>query len=123
MQRTFWSVNLDQDYRAEDADGRRVTTEAEANCTSSLLSNGKHAPILDLDVKHEYVPSSTPGHAHLYLDVELTWRQYRRLLKSLGRAGILEPGYVRSALRRGHNEARLPHVKKKTSVEIQPAAF
>jgi hypothetical protein len=110
--RTFWSVDLDRDYRIPDGDGRRTSTETEANCISSLLTNGKHAPLLDHDCKHEYVPSSTPGHGNLYLDVELTWRQYRRLLKALRRAGVLEKGYVGAALKRKHNELRLPHVKK-----------
>lgn len=112
LRRTFWSVNLDEDYRTGDGDGRRVTTEAEANCVSSLLEDGRSAPLLDLDCIHEYRASTTPGHGHLLIDVPMTWWQYRRLLKMLGRLGILEPGYVRAALRRGHNEARLPRVQK-----------
>lgn len=123
MQRTYWAVNLDEDYIPADGDGRRVTSHVEANCVSSLLEDGNHAPILDLDISHEYVPSSTPGHAHLYLNVSMSWRKYRRLLKALRRAGILEDGYVKSALRRGHNEARLPHIRKKpvAATPIPPA--
>jgi hypothetical protein len=112
LRRTFWSVNLDDDYRKGDADGRRVAVEEQANCVSSLLEDGRSAPLLDLDVPHTYRASSTPGHAHLLIDVPMSWRQYRRLLKALARAGILERSYVRSALRRRHNEARLPSVPK-----------
>lgn len=118
MRRTFWSVNLDdEEYRKEDGDGRKVTVESEANCVSSLLVNGRSAPVLDLDCVHEYRASPTPGHGHLLIDVEMSWRQYRKLLKMLGKLGILEPGYVRAALARKHNEVRLPGIPKKKPKE------
>lgn len=118
LRRTFWHVDMDADYR--DRDERRVVSAEEANCVSSLLEDGRHAPVLDLDVPHEYRASSTPGHGHLLIDVSLSWREYRRLLKALGRAGILEPGYVSSALKRRHNEARLPHVTRARPREVTP---
>jgi hypothetical protein len=58
------------------------------------------------------VPSSTPGHFHLFIERGLTWHQYRRLLKALGRAGILEPDYVRASLQRRYSAVRVPWVKK-----------
>lgn len=121
MRRTFWSVNLEgEEYRKEDGDGRKVAIEGEANCVSSLLEDGRSAPLLDLDCVHEYRASPTPGHGHLLIDVPMTWRQYRRLLKMLGRLGILEPGYVRAALKRKHNEVRLPGVEKKAKRDPRP---
>jgi len=87
---------------------RRVADEQDANVSTSLLTNGLHAPVLDIDFGALLIPSSTAGHFHLYLDRAITWRKYRRLLKALGRAGILEPGYVKASLRRGHSAVRRP---------------
>lgn len=112
LKRTLWSVALDSPYRSQDGDGRRVVEESEANCVSSLLEDGMHAPLLDLDCPHVYRETETPGHGHLIIDVPMSWRRYKRLLKALRDAGILEHGYVEAALRRRHNELRLPGFKK-----------
>lgn len=37
---------------------------AEANVASSLLTHGKHAPAIDIDLPVHVVQSSTPGHSH-----------------------------------------------------------
>lgn len=84
----------------------------EANIVTSLLTNGQHAPVLDLDVPHVLVPSSTPGHSHLYLDVAMSWEEYQNLLKALRDVGIIEEGYYQGALARGHSDVRLPWIKK-----------
>lgn len=81
--------------------------------TSDTRAGGLHRPILDLDFPAALIPSTTPGHFHLYLDKEMTWDSYERLLKSLGRAGILESGYVSASIARAYTSVRLPWVKKK----------
>lgn len=93
----------------------RAVSPDEANIVTSLLPNGQHAPVLDLDIPHTLVPSSTPGHSHLYLDVALPWQEYTTLLKALMVAGIIQEGFYLGALARGHSDARLPWVKKETS--------
>lgn len=85
-----------------------------ANVVSSLLTNGMHAPAIDLDVPVILLPSSTPGHFHLYIDHELDWADYQRLLGVLHDVGLVEDGFWRSALRRGTTLLRLPHVSKPT---------
>ncbi len=46
----------------------RQPSDVDANVVSShLVGSHKHAPILDLDFPHVYVPSTTDGHAHLTL--------------------------------------------------------
>lgn len=67
---------------------------------------------LRLRQPYSLVPSSTSGHGHLYLDTPLTWRRTKRLLKALGRAGVLEAGFVRVSIRRRATHARLPWVTK-----------
>lgn len=89
-----------------------VGLEHGANVVSSLLTNGKHAPAIDVDVKARLVPSSTPGHSHLYIDHEMPWDDYLLLLRVLTQVGVVQKGFYDSAVRRGTTLLRLPHVKK-----------
>ena len=93
---------------------RTPVPAVRAQLVTSLMRHekGRHAPVLDLDVPHELVPSSTPGHAHLYLDVPMSWWRYKRLLKALARAGVIEKGFVKASIARGHTDVRVPWLKK-----------
>lgn len=105
------TVETDNDY-----DGSHDTTEdiAEAHViTSNHLETGKHRPILDIDFPARLIPSSTPGHFHLYLDKEMEWDAYERLLRALGRAGIIEPGYASASIERQYTSVRLPWIRKR----------
>lgn len=88
------------------------TSRAKANLVSSKLANGLHVPTLDLDVPHHFEPSSTPGHSHLYIDVPMSWRKYKRLLRALCRAGIIEKGFCKFSILRGASFVRKPGVSK-----------
>jgi hypothetical protein len=91
-----------------------LSSGVKANLVSSRLVTGKHAPALDLDIPHEYVPSSTPGHGHLYINVELPWWKYRVLLWALKLCGIIEKGFYNSSVKRKQSMLRLPGTKKGT---------
>jgi hypothetical protein len=92
----------------------------QANVISSIcfgdpkseLDDVYHYPLLDLDVKHELVPSSTPGHSHLYIKTRLGDAQYRKLLVALNEAGIIQKGILNQFDRYGATMLRLPHIKK-----------
>lgn len=71
-----------------------------------------HAPVLDLDFPAYLVPSSTPGHSHLYLERPMSEDQYFALLTALGEAGILEKGYVNACIARGFSVVRTPWTTK-----------
>lgn len=71
-----------------------------------------HKPLLDIDFPAKLVPSSTPGHFHLFLDKKLTWENYKKLLSVLAEVGIIEPGYYGASLKRGSTDVRLPWIKK-----------
>lgn len=71
-----------------------------------------HRPVLDLDFEAELVPSSTPGHYHLYLDRLLTKANYMKLLVALADAGIIQQGFADASIERGASSARLPWIKK-----------
>lgn len=60
-----------------------------------------------------WVPTSTEGHGHLYIDVLLTWDDYQQLLEAFGNVGLLEEGYVGASIRRRATHLRLPWVRKR----------
>jgi hypothetical protein len=49
---------------------------------------------LELGVPVQILPSSTPGHHHVYIDAEMKWRPYRALCKAMVRVGLLESAFV-----------------------------
>ena len=89
--------------------------EEEATLVASTTQRNTHAPAIDLDVPAFLVPSSTPGHSHLYIDVEMSWWKYRVLLWVLKFTGIIEPGYYRASIHRKASFLRRPGVMKEAS--------
>lgn len=115
--RTLWHVHYkekregDSDYDRDREERVRVEESEQANLISSLCPSGFHAPCLDLDFPVRLKPSRTPGHWHLYLEREVPWRDYRRLLKALLRCGLLEPGYYGASMARKQTFVRAPWAK------------
>lgn len=105
------------------ADGRThdvVADIASANVITSEVAATRDFPphmqahrlVIDLDVPAVLVPSSTPGHSHLYIDAPMNWAQYRKVLRALSEAGIVESGYVGASEARGYTAVRLPWIRK-----------
>lgn len=105
-----------------DPDIIAVDTVESANAFSSLIATGgnagEHTIAIDLDVPAVLVPSSTPGHSHLYIDSPMSWDAYLAILKALGAAGVIEDGYVAASERRGFTTLRLPWIKKETDADL-----
>lgn len=78
-----------------------------------------HRPVLDIDLPVKVVPSSTPGHSHVFIDAPMTWATYSRLLEALADAGLVERGYVSASQARGYTSVRLPHVKRDVPREAE----
>ena len=110
--RTMHLAVMTQSYTWNEYEELAFCHPTTATLATSLLPDGRHAPVLDLDIPHRLVSSSTPGHSHLFLDVPMSWRSYKKLLKALAKAGIIEPGYRDASLRRGHTAVQMPWVKK-----------
>lgn len=91
--------------------GTVVTSEV---ADASWLPTGKHKPVLDIDLPVKVLDSSTPGHHHLFIDKEMTWDEYDKLLTVLVKLGIVEPGFRNASQHRQHTAVRLPWVKKKS---------
>ena len=115
LRRVEFDVNNEQagEYNGDNV-GEVVTDITEATVVSSDWGVGKyHLPVIDIDTDEvRLVPSSTPGHCHLYINVPFRWEQYLALLDILVDVGLVQPGYVAAAKRRGHTDVRLPWVKK-----------
>lgn len=74
----------------------------------SLLPDGMHLPIFDLDFDCRLVPSRTEGHFHLYINKPLTQLQYKEILIALSRAGIVQEAWVRRLYTHMRTFLRLP---------------
>lgn len=97
------------------AAGHEFTDDIDkADVITSIAGGGRdaHRPVLDIDLPVAVIPSSTPGHSHLYLDKEMPWDTYQELLRALEAAGIVEPGYVSASIERQYTSVRLPWIRK-----------
>ena len=98
-----------EDPDAYDADlGVPKQQDDDGELVGSLVGDDMHQAIFDVDGGVEVVPSRTPGNHHLYFDKQLTWRQYRRVMRVLGRVGLVDPVWARLASRRGQAFLRRP---------------
>lgn len=123
MGRHFWQCNdLDKGYGI----GKEITyvedpIAKKANLIGSQsepwlgIGAGLHLPVIDIDWPCELLPSSTAGHHHLYIDSPMSWREYRKLLKALYKAHIIEEGFYKSSLKYKQTFVRKPGVMKPDS--------
>lgn len=104
---------IDEGYVPADAYTTTAGIDEATVITSEIADgSGRHKVVIDLDLPAHLIPSSTPGHFHLYVDHVLEWHEYEDLLNALAVAGLVEPGYVGASVARGFTAARLPWVKK-----------
>ena len=92
-----------------------ITTDIEkANVITSMVENRvtHHKVVLDIDLPAKLIPSSTPGHFHLYIDHEIEKDTYFKLVAAMVEAGLVEPGFLGASERRGYTAVRLPWIKK-----------
>lgn len=94
----------------------------DATLTSSDLddSGNFHAPVLDLDIPAKLVPSTTPGHHHLFLGKTMSKEAYWKLLDVMAdpEVGLIEPGFVGASKARGYSSVRAPWVKKTKTTDM-----
>lgn len=101
-----------------------------------------HLPVLDVDIPRSllvnndiqvaspdkvllyhpeairWVPSTTPGHHHVYIDWPMPWPEYEEMLLVLLQMEVLQPGYVRASIERGYSCVRKPGVMKPPPPEV-----
>ena len=73
----------------------------------------KHMVMFDVDIPMVVIPSSTPGHNHVYFpNTYITKDRLFNLLDALADCGIVERGYAEASKARGFSALRLPWVGK-----------
>lgn len=106
------SAYVDEELAIADwTDANLVTSRYEGEGIET------HALLLDLDVEHIYVPSSTEGHGHLYVNLKLTRTEWERVMRELAAVGVISAGYRHHSARRGYASLRPPWVKKSDELD------
>jgi hypothetical protein len=98
-----------------DYEKPRLPEEGEEPNLITSLAEGEqpgpgsiHYPCIDIDYGAKLVPTQTPGHYHLYLNLPVTWEDYVELLEVLEKCKFIEPGYVAGSKARGYTTVRPP---------------
>lgn len=109
------SVLNGNNYDGSTDISREIVAEVKnANIiTSEVAGTHDHKPVLDIDLGCKLIPSTNVGHYHLYIDKQMSWDKYKKLLEALKDGGIIEPGYYQAALARKYTGVRLPWIRKK----------
>lgn len=114
------AIESDTYITPEDEVRVAVPDKKGANLISSETVPGSqyHYLFLDLDVPHQYIPSSTEGHGHLIIEKRLYKDVMWKILNLLKDAGVLENGFVDLAERRGAVFLRHPDHPKKKEMDL-----
>src|SRR3989339_1311468 len=72
-----------------------------------------------LDAPFRLIASSTAGHCHLYIDREVSWLQYKKLLVRFTEAGLIEGNYYRLCAKHEKGFLLKPGVTKDDIREMQ----
>lgn len=82
--------------------------------TSRWMGTDLHAMVIDLDVEHEYVASTRPGHGHLYINHVVTFEAMVEIFEVLTKHGVMEEGFLKATKARGWASVRTPWTRKKS---------
>ena len=88
--------------------GEKRELDPDGPVYGSECEPGLHLAMFDVDIDAMLVPSRTPGHWHLYFDRRLTWRQYKKLMKAMAAADIIDRKWVSANLSRKQSFLRVP---------------
>jgi len=106
-------------HRKDDPEFGKYGIEVELNRGNMAWYPRTHKPVLDIDMPVKIFPSSTEGHFHLFIDKEMSWEDYCKLMNVMAEVGILEQGYVNASIARGCSAVRLPWIKKEGLEEVK----
>jgi hypothetical protein len=81
-------------------DGPMVSSKTNSQRSGFSGNPAIHYPMFDIDAPAALVPSSTEGHFHLYLSTPTTWRRYKKAMKAMAKAGMIDYEWWELAKRR-----------------------
>lgn len=104
-----------------DNGGTLTSQIDDANVITSMVKDNvtMHKVVIDLDLPAALIPSSTPGHFHLYIDHAMSADAYWTLLNALAAAGLIEENYAQASIDQGRSAVRLPWIKKETDSDLE----
>lgn len=114
---TLTRVNFAAAPEDYDTGGDALREDVESLTEASVVNSKNkhlrcHAVLLDLDVPAWLIPSSSPGHSHLYASVACSEEDYFTFLDAAAKIGLIEEGYASVSKVRGQTSLRLPWVLK-----------
>lgn len=101
--------------RPSDREVASSMGDADVVTSMRLGSNpARHDLLIDIDRPCWLIPSTTPGHYHLYVSVKggIDPTVYGKLLDALANANVIEVGYAGASQARGFTSVRLPWIQK-----------
>lgn len=105
--------------RGSYGDDSSAILQDDANILAANLITSQHRDdanmhrvVLDIDHDAALIPSSTPGHFHLLIDVNMPWDKYSKLLDALAEAGVIEDGYAGASKAKKYSAIRTPWTVK-----------
>ncbi|MEU4155728.1 hypothetical protein [Actinoplanes sp. NPDC026670] len=125
LARVDFDAPTDGNYERPDTEAKLdtanlITSKVALEPEIEAVTGALHKVVLDIDLPVTVLPSSTPGHHHLFIDKPMTWPTYKRLLDALADAGLIESGYRSASVERKYTAVRLPWVKKAEPVPATP---
>lgn len=108
----FWRWREDREHMYPPV----VVTDA--NLISSILPDGRHLPVVDIDYPVRLIESSGTDRWHLLIDRPMTTWQLRWMMLGLAVAGVVEWSYCRAVWVDGMAFVRTPWTWKRQSCRI-----
>jgi len=88
----------------------KIILDPEGELYGSSTDPDIHMAIFDVDLEVQAIPSKTPGHYHLYFDRRMSWRQYKKVMKAMAEAGLVDKQWVKMTIRRKQGMLRMPRL-------------
>jgi len=107
-----WTIFSEEDDHKFNVVSSQIGSQPPEGQYQVAAAGALHLPLLDLDFEAALIPSSAPGHYHLYLDKPMPEEKYRSFIKALFDHGIIAEGNYNQMERKGRMFLRLPWVKK-----------
>ncbi len=98
--------------RMADLGMLRAGFETDEAVWMSPIGPLRNGMCIELAVPVHVLSSSTAGHHHVYIDVEMKWSKYWKLCKAMGDAGLLEREFVELAKSHGMSMLLKPGLTK-----------
>lgn len=137
QRRKTYNVELKDVLRGYSIKQHEVLTETTDSVTADLVSSEafsgrrrrfrrpvpQHYPMFDLDLECALIPSMREGHFHLYINKATSWRKYKRILRAMYKAGIIEKRWYKMCTRRGMATLWMPERKSKLLAIAQKDSY